>query len=55
MYESAWIKFYFPFVHSCIRTTDNIKYENEINLFEEINENVSESECTNNFCIAAFI
>lgn len=49
-------------VHSCVRGTDNIKHENEIDLFEEIDENVSPSKYTNHcfiqnlckMCIYAF-
>lgn len=41
MYVYICIKLYFSFVHSCVRGTDNIKHENEIDLFEEIDENVS--------------
>lgn len=41
-----WTDLYFPFVHSCVRGTDNLKHENEIELFDEIDENVSFLEFT---------
>lgn len=33
------------FSHSCITEVDNVKHENEIDLFEAIDENVSFTEC----------
>lgn len=54
MYESAWIELYFSFVHSCVRGTDDVKHENEIDLFDEIDENVSSSPWTNHSIITIF-
>lgn len=52
----VWI--YLNFIsldHSCVRGTDNIKHENEIDLFEEIDENVSPWEYTNHYFITEFM
>lgn len=38
---------FFVFPHSCLGGTDNVKHENEIDLFEAIDENVSYTVCNN--------